>query len=129
MTYDSLRLSDSQLLDVMLAGRRHGITILLHAENGDVIEWLTDKLEKQGMLAPIYHTHSRPQIVETEAVNRAILLAELVQTPLVLGHVSASGAARAIREAQDRDLPIFGETCPQYLFLSEFCGSADNTLS
>lgn len=70
--------------------------------------------------APIYHTHSRPQIVEQEAASRAIVLAELVQSPLVLVHVSAGGAARAIRDAQGRDLPVYGETCPQYIMLSSF---------
>lgn len=74
-------------------------------------------------LDPIHHTHSRPQIVEAEAASRAIVLAELVQSPLVLVHVSAGGAALAIRDAQGKDLPIFGETCPQYLFLSECCFS------
>jgi dihydropyrimidinase len=118
MTYAALQLRDNQILDVLLASRSTGITTMIHAENGDVLTWMTSQLESRGLVAPKYHATSRPQIVETEATNRAIALSELIDAPLLIVHVSSPSAARHIREAQTRGLPIYAETCPQYLFLT-----------
>ncbi|KAJ7691958.1 putative aminohydrolase [Mycena rosella] len=118
MTYETMRLQDYQLLDVMLAALKNSITTMIHAENGDMIEWLTEKLESKGMLAPHYHALSRPPSVEGEAANRAIVLAELIENPLLFVHVGSSASANVIRAAQTRGLPIFAETCPQYLNLT-----------
>lgn len=129
-----MKLKDNELLDIMLASRKCGMTTMMHAENGDIINWLTgkppfvfplsmlipraDRLEEKGMLEPVYHGWSRPPIVEAEATNRAITLAELVDQPILFVHVSAAEAANTIRKAQTRGVPIFAETCPQYLYLS-----------
>jgi dihydropyrimidinase len=118
MTYAALQLPDNQILDVLLASRQAGITTMIHAENGDVLTWMTSQLESRGLLAPKYHATSRPQLVETEATNRAITLSELIDTPLLIVHVSSPTAASHIRTAQTRNLPIYAETCPQYLFLT-----------
>ncbi|KAG9964544.1 D-hydantoinase, partial [Aureobasidium melanogenum] len=89
MTYESQRLTDSQLLDVMLASQRNEITTMIHAENGDMIQWLTEKLENKGMVAPYYHALSRPPVVEMEATNRAIALAaEFTTHSKVLADIS-----------------------------------------
>lgn len=82
MTYAALQLRDDEILDVLLASRKEGITTMIHAENGDVLNWMTKKLEERKLFAPKYHATSRPQIVETEATNRAIALAELVDAPM-----------------------------------------------
>lgn len=118
MTYAALQLRDNQILDVLLASRRQGITTMIHAENGDVLTWMTAQLESRGLLAPKYHATSRPQIVETEATHRAIALSEIIDAPLLIVHVSSPSAAAQIRLAQTRGLPIYAETCPQYLFLT-----------
>lgn len=117
MTYKAFQLRDYQILDVMHAARRLGITTMIHAENADVIDWMTEHLEEQGMTAPHHHGTSRPPIVEAEATNRAISLSELMDTPILLVHISGGHATRVIRNAQTRLLPVHGETCPQYLFL------------
>ncbi|ORY81756.1 putative aminohydrolase [Leucosporidium creatinivorum] len=117
-TYDALRLSDHDLMWLMLEARRLGVTTMMHAESGDIIAFLTEKLEERGMTAPSFHGQSRLPIAEGEATTRAIVLAELVQTPVLFVHVSAASAADAIRAAQSRGLPIFAETCPQYLHLT-----------
>ncbi|OQU99766.1 hypothetical protein CLAIMM_05353 [Cladophialophora immunda] len=117
MTYKAFQLRDYEILDVMHAARRLGITTMVHAENADVIDWMTEHLEEQGMTAPYHHGTSRPPIVEAEATNRAIVLAELMDTPILLVHISGGHATRVIRDAQTRLLPVHGETCPQYLFL------------
>src|SRR5690606_39016500 len=82
------------------------------------IEWLIEKLEQAGHTAPKYHTSSRPPIVEREATHRAITLSELVDTPILLVHISAAEAIEQIRWARGKGLKIYAETCPQYLFLS-----------
>jgi dihydropyrimidinase len=89
MTYEALKLRDGELLDVMLATRKHNFTTMIHAENGEVVEWMTKKLEEKGMTEPYHHYTSRPSIVEAEATNRAISLSEIIQIPLLLVHVSA----------------------------------------
>jgi dihydropyrimidinase len=119
MTYDALKVNDRQILDILALARREGAMTMVHAENTDCIEWLTEKLELAGRIQPRYHATSRPNIVEREATHRAISLAELLDTPILLVHVSAKEAIEQIHWAQGRGLKIYGETCPQYLFLSE----------
>jgi dihydropyrimidinase len=119
MTYQALQLRDGEILSVFLAARENKILTMIHAENGDVLDWLTDRLEAAGLFAPRYHSHSRPPTLESEATSRAISLAGLIaQTPILLVHVSDPAAALRIREAQTRGQPVFAETCPQYLFLT-----------
>ena len=119
MTYDDLKLDDRQILDVLEFARREGAMAMIHAENSDCIAWLTEKLEAAGRTAPRYHATSRPPPVEREATHRAITLAELIDVPVLIVHVSGREAIEQIRWAQGRGLKIFAETCPQYLFLSE----------
>jgi dihydropyrimidinase len=119
MTYDEMMLNDGQILDVMAVARRHRGMVMIHAENNECITWLADKLEQAGKTAPRYHATSRPRPVEREATHRAITLAELTDVPLLIVHVSAPEAVQEIRRAQSRGLKIYGETCPQYLFLTE----------
>lgn len=118
MTYEALQLRDNQILDVLLKARATGITTMIHAENGDVLNWMTKQLEDRQLLAPKYHATSRPQILESEATNRAIALGELIDTPILIVHVSSPAAAEVIRRAQTKGLPVYAETCPQYLFLT-----------
>lgn len=119
MTYTALQLRDDQILSVLLEARQHEILTMVHAENGDVLNWLTDQLEAQGKFAPKYHSNSRPPVLEAEATNRAIALSSLVaNTPILLVHISDPSAASRIRKAQSAGQPILAETCPQYLFLT-----------
>ncbi|KAI2708462.1 hypothetical protein CBS147332_6523 [Penicillium roqueforti] len=118
LTYETQKLTDSQLLDVMFAARKNFITTMIHAENGDMIQWLTNKLESKGMVAPYYHALSRPPLVEAEATNRAIALAHLIQNPILFVHVGSALGAANVRKAQTMGLPIYAETCPQYFHLT-----------
>ncbi len=119
MTYEALQLRDHDILSVLAAARAARVITMIHAENGDVLDWLTARLEARGLVAPRYHAHSRPPLLEDEATNRAIALAALVaHTPILLVHVSDPGAAARIRAAQTAGQPVFAETCPQYLFLT-----------
>ena len=118
MTYDDLKLDDGQILDVLAVARAHGAMAMVHAENADCIEWLTKRLEAAGRTAPRFHSHSRPMLVEREATHRAIALAELVDVPVLIVHVSGREAVEQIRWARAHGLAVYGETCPQYLFLT-----------
>jgi dihydropyrimidinase len=118
MTYDDLKLDDGQILDVLAVARAHGAMAMIHAENADCIEWLTRRLEAAGRTAPRFHAHSRPMLVEREATHRAIALAELVDVPILIVHVSGREAVEQIRWARAHGLSVFAETCPQYLFLT-----------
>lgn len=118
MTYDDLKLDDGQILDVLEVARRHDAMAMIHAENADCIAWLTQRLEAAGRTAPRFHAHARPMLVEREATHRAIALAELVDVPILVVHVSGREAVEQIRWARAHGLKVFAETCPQYLFLT-----------
>ncbi|MEZ5757646.1 MAG: dihydropyrimidinase [Emcibacteraceae bacterium] len=118
MTYNDLKLDDYEILNVLAAARREQAMVMIHAENHDVIRWITDKLLDQGCGAPKYHAIAHARIAEKEATHRAISLAELLDTPMLIVHVSSEAALNEIRRAQERGLKIYGETCPQYLFLT-----------
>lgn len=119
MTYQDLALSDIQLLEVFSTARETGALVMVHAENYDAIRFLTERLERAGNIAPKFHATSRPIPVEREATHRAISLAELVDVPIMIVHVSNGQSMEQIRWAQQRGLKVFGETCPQYLVLTE----------
>jgi len=118
MTYDDLKLNDRQILDLLALARKEGALPMIHAENDDCIAWLTDILEKAGKTEPRYHADSRPPVIEREAAHRAISLAELIDVPVLIVHVSSNAAMTQIQQAQARGINIFAETCPQYLFLT-----------
>ncbi len=118
MTYDRLRLTDYQMLEVLSLARREGALTMVHAENHDMIVWLTERLLASGHQAPKFHAVAHTRLAESEATSRAITLAELLDVPLLVVHVSSEQAMEAIRRAQSRGLRVYGETCPQYLFLT-----------
>lgn len=118
MTYDDMKLNDGQILDVLAVAKQHGALAMLHAENADCIQWLTRRLLAAGHTAPRFHAAARPMLVEREATHRAIALAELVDTPILIVHVSGREAIEQIRWARALGLQVFAETCPQYLFLT-----------
>ena len=119
MTYEAMRLSDRQILDVLDVNQRAGALTMIHAENYECIAWLTERLEAQGKTEPRYHEESRPMAVEREATHRAITLSEVAQANLLIVHVSGREAIEEIRRARSRGVKLFAETCPQYLFLSK----------
>ncbi len=118
MTYEGLALTDEQILKVMTVARETGALVMVHAENYDIIRFLTDKLEREGHTAPHFHATSRPIPAEREATHRAITLAEVVDVPVVIVHVSNGAAMEEIQRARARGLKVLAETCPQYLVLT-----------
>lgn len=118
MTYEGLALADGEILAVLDLAQREGAMVMVHAENDAVVRWLTDRLLNSGRTEIKYHLAAHPSSGDREATHRAITFAELVGLPILITHVSHRDGAEQIRWAQTRGLKIYGETCPQYLFLS-----------
>ena len=118
MTYDRLIVDDSQMLDIFATARKHGALTMIHAENNAMIKWMSSKLVEGGHGAPKYHALSHPRTAESEAINRAIALSSYIDTPILIVHVSTEAGARIIAKARYDGHKVFGETCPQYMFLN-----------
>ncbi len=111
--------TDGEILRAMQRAATTGALIQMHAENGIAIDQLVGQALARGELAPRFHGSTRPAILEGEATHRAIQLARVAGAPLYIVHLSAAEALAAVADARDRGQPVFAETCPQYLFLSE----------
>jgi dihydropyrimidinase len=119
MAYPGVLYSDDgQIFRAMQKAAVDGTTIMMHAENGIAIDVLREQAVQRGETDPKYHSITRPPTTESEAVHRAITLAELAGAPLYIVHMSAKEAVAELTQARDRGLNVFGETCPQYLHLS-----------
>jgi dihydropyrimidinase len=114
-----LMLDDSEIFKVMQRAKQNGALIMMHAENGFVIENLIQQALAEKKIDPIYHALTRPSVLEGEATNRTIALAEVAGVPCYIVHVTCAEALDAIIHARQKGLPVFGETCPHYLLLSE----------
>jgi dihydropyrimidinase len=109
---------DGQILRAMQTASGLGATIMMHAENGPAIDVLVAQALARGETDPKYHSLTRPVELEEEATHRAIMLAKVAKAPLYIVHVSAKEAVAAVASARDMGANVFGETCPQYLYLS-----------
>ncbi|PPH54847.1 dihydropyrimidinase [Rathayibacter sp. AY1E2] len=119
MAYKGVFLSDDgQILRAFQKGAENGAMMMMHAENGALIDELVKQTLAAGNTAPYFHGTSRPWQAEEEATHRAIMIADLTGAPLYVVHVSAKQAVEQIAQARDRGMNVFGETCPQYLYLS-----------
>ncbi|MFF7636205.1 dihydropyrimidinase [Kitasatospora sp. NPDC008050] len=109
---------DGRILRAMQRCAGNGGLIMMHAENGIAIDVLVAQALAAGHTDPRYHGEVRRELLEAEATHRAIKLAQVAGSPLYVVHVSAASALAELTAARDQGLPVFGETCPQYLFLS-----------
>jgi dihydropyrimidinase len=113
-----LMVDDATIFRALQQTSKNGALICMHAENGSVIDVIIRRALSEGKTAPIYHALTRPTVAEAEAVHRAIAMAEIAGVPVYIVHLSSEDALNQVREARDRGLPAFAETCPQYLLLS-----------
>jgi len=113
-----LMVDDATIFRAMQQTGNNGALVCMHAENGGVIDLLVQKALAEGKTAPIYHALTRPTTAESEAVNRAIALAQMAGAPVYIVHLSSADALEKVSEARDKGVPVFAETCPQYLLLS-----------
>src|SRR6202171_5263636 len=113
-----LMVDDATIFKALSQTAKNGALICMHAENGSVIDVIIARALAEGKTAPVYHALTRPPRAEAEAVHRAIALAEIAGAPVYIVHLSSEDALNQVREARDRGVPAFAETCPQYLLLS-----------
>ena len=111
-------LDDGSIFKALQNTAKNGALVCMHAENGSAIDVIVQQALAEGKKTPKYHALTRPTTAEAEAVGRAIALAEMAGAPLYIVHLSCNDALEKIREARDRGLPVYAETCPQYLYLS-----------
>jgi dihydropyrimidinase len=111
-------LDDASIFKAFRATAKNGGLVCMHAENGNAIDVIVQQALADGKKAPKYHALTRPTTAEAEATGRAIALAEMAGAPVYIVHLSCNDALEKIREARDRGLPVYAETCPQYLYLS-----------
>jgi len=108
---------DAQIFRALRKAGDNGALICMHAENGPVIDVLIEEAKARGETAPVWHALTRPPRLEGEASHRVLALAEVAKVPLYIVHLSAKEALDQVREARDRGVRAYAETCPQYLFL------------
>lgn len=118
LTYAGARISDAEALEVMACARRLGALVCIHAEHNDLIEFHTRALVAAGLTQPKHHAWAKPMIVERECVHRVCAMAEALDVPIQVFHVSGGESAIEVERAQRRGLKVWGETCTQYLVLS-----------
>ena len=111
-------LDDGSIFKALRATAKNGGLVCTHAENGSAIDVIVQQALAEGKKAPKYHALTRPTTAEAEATSRAIALAEMAGAPVYIVHLSCNDALEKVREARDRGLPVYAETCPQYLYLS-----------
>lgn len=111
-------LDDATIFKVFQSAAKQGALVCMHAENGGAIDVIVKQALAEGKTAPKYHALTRPTTAEAEATSRAIALAEMAGAPVYIVHLSCNDALQKVREARDRGLPVYAETCPQYLYLS-----------
>ncbi|MFC4799020.1 dihydropyrimidinase [Neobacillus sp. GCM10023253] len=110
---------DETLFKTLVTAKDLGALVMVHAENGDVIDYLTKKALAEGNTDPIYHALTRPPELEGEATGRAARFTGLANSQLYVVHVSCADAVEKIAEARAKGYEVWGETCPQYLVLDQ----------
>lgn len=119
MAYPGFQVQDGDLFLALRAIRAVDGLACIHAENGDVIEALRQSITDNPQSA-IHHARTRPSINEHEAVTRAVMCAEVSGARVLIFHIGCDHAARVVADAKLRGLSnVYGETCPQYLVLTE----------
>jgi dihydropyrimidinase len=120
MAYPGARMVDDDVIfKAMRRSADNGAFVLMHCENGPVIDLLEREAIAAGNVDPEFNAVTRPPVTESEATARAISLAELAGVPVYIVHLSAAPALEAVAAARDRGLPVYAETCPHYLLLTE----------
>jgi len=115
----ALMVNDDEMFASFQRCAELGALPLVHAENGDVVASMTQKLLAEGNNGPEAHAYSRPPEVEGEATNRAIMIADMAGVPVYIVHTSCEQAHEAIRRARQKGMRVYGEPLIQHLTLDE----------
>jgi dihydropyrimidinase len=114
----ALMIDDGALYRILLKTKKAGALVMIHAENGDVLDILVNDFLAKGKTEPKYHALSRPPEAEAEATGRGIAIAQMAGAPIYIVHLTCKEALAKVKEARDAGFPVLAETCPQYLLKS-----------
>ena len=112
-------IDDASLFNLLEQAKKHRIFVCIHAENGEIIDFLTKKFLMEGKKEPVYHAFSRPPELEGESASKVIKFAQLTKTPVYFVHLSSKDALKEIKKAKKEGQKVFAETCPQYMVLAQ----------
>jgi dihydropyrimidinase len=113
-----LRLDDGSIFKALRIAKENGMLVMLHAENGDVIETLIPEALAAGHTSPEWHALTRPAWGAAEAGLRVAGMASVADAPLYIVHMNAAGEVDMLKYAREHGVKVMGETCPQYLFFT-----------
>jgi dihydropyrimidinase len=119
MTYDKIKLDDEQVLNVLQAARDNGAFVCVHAENHGMITFMVKRLIANGLTTPPVFPMSHPRLAEVDAIQRLAVMSRFIDQPIMVFHVSTAEGAEVVRRARADGVKIFGETCTQYLVLTD----------
>jgi dihydropyrimidinase len=119
MTYDKIKLDDEQVLNVLQAARDSGAFVCVHAENHGMITFMVKRLLAHGLTTPAVFPMSHPRLAEVDAIQRLVVMSRFIDQPIMIFHVSTAEGAEVVRRARADGVKIFGETCTQYLMLTD----------
>ena len=126
MAYDSLRINDGEIYDILKSLKEYDALLGVHCENGDLVNTMIKEQLSSGNTSPAAHPLSRPNLVEAEAVSRYIDIANLAEAPIYIVHLSTKEALEVALKARKRGQEVYVETCPQYLLLEDSLYSLEN---
>ncbi|GAK50819.1 dihydropyrimidinase [Candidatus Moduliflexus flocculans] len=115
----AFQVDDTTFMKAMKKSAAHGLTTMVHAENGDAIALLTEELLKAGNTAMGYHNVAHSAAIEAEATARAVSFVEITNAPLYIVHIACKDGLEAVRNGRRKGLPVMGETCVQYTYLTD----------
>lgn len=119
MAYDNLRVTDAEMYQILKRVKELNAIVGVHCENGDLVNEMVKDTVAKGLLEPKYHPVSRPPIVEAEAVKRYLAIAQVVDVPVNIVHLSSEEGYKEVLSAKARGQKLYVETCPQYLVMDD----------
>ena len=117
-TYN-IKLDDTAILQLMRAAKTAGALVCVHAENDAILAQAKDALLAQGLTRPEHHALSHPRLAEVEAISRMCYFAKALNQPVMIFHVSSAEGLDVVRRAQAEGAPVWAETCPHYLLMTD----------
>jgi len=116
---NTIGLNDTEILKVMKIAAELDMMVLVHCEDGDMIETFREKLLSEGKKIPYFHPFSRPPEAEVDAVRRAVDMAKKAGCRLYIVHISTKEALEIVNEAKSQGLPVYAEVCIHHLLLDD----------
>lgn len=119
LTYPAMMIGDKNIFLALQEMKKCGGIVGVHCENADVIDALIAEYKHDGKLAPSSHPETRPSVLEAEAIDRLLKMAEVADVPVVVVHLSSADGLAEIEQARERGQKVYVETCPHYLLLDD----------